>query len=572
MAINATTVGSVYQVGSVDYNSIYSGIIRVKVNSTSAEDNTSNITVSWIYRKNASDPYGAYNNGTSSSVTLNVNGYSSTKTSATFDLRDDATGTELVLHSMTTDISHESDGSKSIAIFGSHTTGVSWGTVSISSVTVNLPTIARASSISSVTSSVSMTGSGVCTVTINRASTSFTHTVVFKSPSYTYSQTYTGVGTSQSYTIPTTWMNSVTSATSGTATVIVTTFNGTTQIGSSVTANFTVTVPNSVVPSIGELTISRNALNDSSGWGLYLKGYTGALVTAGTASGVYGSSISSITISGGGYSVSSSSTFEGLVLTTGVLGTAGTNVFTATITDSRGKTATTTASITVTDYALPSISSMANFRCTSSGVSSSSGTYISATATGVINSNGTKSMRVFYKKSTASTYTYVSITSGVAEIIGSGQISVDSSYDVYYYLTDGFKSVTSAVSTVASSISVIDVKANGKGIAFGGSAETDSTVEIQNWNLTVDGNITVGGTFIDEKGTAGDCDTIFDVGKYSIDGTTTNAPFSYGMMRVDKRFGTTGATFQTAYSSYGSVHYRLYWSSSWTDWKQFTLT
>lgn len=95
-------------------------------------------------------------------------------------------------------VAHAADGTKACsfsATCGINVTlsGTYYGNVTASgSGTFN--TIARASTISSVTSSVSVTGSNAVTVNISRASSSFTHTVVFSFGSY--SKTTTGVGTS----------------------------------------------------------------------------------------------------------------------------------------------------------------------------------------------------------------------------------------------------------------------------------------------------------------------------------------------------------------------------------------
>src|SRR5699024_9139892 len=78
--------------------------------------------------------------------------------------------------------------------------------------------------------------------------------------------------------------------------------------------------------------------------------------------------------SGGGYSGTKSS------LTTGFLNSAGTVTFTAKVTDSRGRTASKTASITVTDYETPAISALRAVRCTETGVTDDGGAYIALTA------------------------------------------------------------------------------------------------------------------------------------------------------------------------------------------------
>jgi len=126
-----------------NYNSIYSYYMTWTSTSNGSQANTSNVTLKWIMKKNASDPYGAYNTSGTSKVTLTINGSSQTFT-ANFDMRSSATGATATLATYTVNnIAHNADGSKSINVSGSHVTGLSWGTKSIGSTSITLDKIAR---------------------------------------------------------------------------------------------------------------------------------------------------------------------------------------------------------------------------------------------------------------------------------------------------------------------------------------------------------------------------------------------------------------------------------------------
>lgn len=169
------------------------------------------------------------------------------------------------------------------------------------------------------------------------------------------------------------------------------------------------------------------------------------------AAGSYGSTIKSYSISGGGYSGTSST------LTTGFLNGSGTITFTATVTDSRGRTsAAATVSITVVAYSVPSFSSYNSQRCNSGGTISDDGTYIRATVSysfASCSSMNTVTRSTYYRVAGTSTWTNASTSfnSGTAFTFGSSKISTETSYEVKYELTGAFTiiSITDIVSTAS---------------------------------------------------------------------------------------------------------------------------
>lgn len=193
------------------------------------------------------------------SVTVNGTTYSGSYTGGSGNT---TTGTK-TLCSQTTTISHNSDGSKSFSVSANFDIQITYGGSSLTTMTLSgsqtLNTIPRASSISSLTNSITINGSNSLTVNINRKSTAFTHTVTFKLGSY--SQSFTSVATSQTYILPITWLNALTSSSSLTGTCTITTYNGSTQIGSSASSSFTAYRPNASTISLASSSIDCNGTN-----------------------------------------------------------------------------------------------------------------------------------------------------------------------------------------------------------------------------------------------------------------------------------------------------------------------
>lgn len=158
-------------------------------------------------------------------------------------------GTVIASGSGSTTVAHNADGTGASTVqvrvrSGSDQNNYSfvWSNATGSASTLSLSTIPRASSISSVTSSVTVNGSNKVTVNISRKSDSFTHDVTIKAND-SYKTTITGVGTSTSYSIPVTWINAIGSNASATVTVTVQTKSGSTNIGSAVSTTFTIVKP-----------------------------------------------------------------------------------------------------------------------------------------------------------------------------------------------------------------------------------------------------------------------------------------------------------------------------------------
>lgn len=441
------------------------------VDSQSVANNTSTVTAK-VQLVSTGSSY-TINSSASKSGSLTING---TKYTFTFTAALSGNQTKTIFQKQVT-VAHAANGTKTCAFSATAGINVTLSGTYYGNVTASgngtFNTIARASTISSVTSSVSVNGTNTCTVAITRAASSFTHTVVFSFG--TYSKTTTGVGTSTSYAIPTSWLNAIPNATSGTAKVTVTTYSGSTKIGSAVSKNFTLTVPASVVPTISSVAVADTTTHQTT-FGNMVQGKSKAKFTI-TAAGALSSTIKAYK------TVFEGKTYTGATPTTNTITGSGSVKATITVTDSRGRTASTTKSWTVAAYAAPKIISFQGFRCLADGTENYDGTFLSLAVNysiAAVNNKNTNTYAIEYKLQSATTWTALTNGTGYAlntSIISEkGILSTESSYDVRLSITDSFTTVRSTFE-IPTAFTLLDFHAGGRAVAFGKVAEKQEGVE-----------------------------------------------------------------------------------------------
>ena len=294
----------------------------------------------------------------------------------------------------------------------------------------------------------------------------------------------TGIASSVSWTPPVSLANQIPSATAGSGTIYCDTYSGSTLLGTK-SVSITLTVPGSVVPSAG--TLSAALAEDTSGTGLYVKGMGKAKLTLSGASGAYGSSITSYTITGGGWTATNGA------LTTGTLASAGNITFTATVTDSRGRKASTTRAISVIDYTKPGVAVCDVYRCDADGNRKKAGTYfaveINASYSAI--TGNTLSITARYKKQSESSYgTAMNVTNNGKTVIGGGNIGASTTYDVLVTVADKYNSLP--IQRTLSTKSVLQSFKRSAGAAIGKVAELENWLDIQ-WNTLIRGHLRVDG-------------------------------------------------------------------------------
>lgn len=385
-------------------------------------------------------------------------------------------------------IYHDADGKKTTSVgvtgnrystwkmYTSDNTGSSgWGTSASANVT--LTTFVKLSTISCDTFTMGSKG----TITVDRKSSSFTHTITCAWGDTTNAGISSGKGcnvtictksssTSVSWTPPTDKLAPIIpNDTAGVGTLTCETFSGNTSVGKT-SITFRANVPDSVKPSVTGFTASMVNNDVPSSWGIYVKGKSQCKLSA-SASGMYGSTIDSYSIKQGSSVLGSSSS-----VTTGILNTSGTNTFTVTVTDSRGRTDSKDVSINVIDYSAPIISSVLSQRCDSNGTVVDDGAYIRTVcgfSYSTCNDNNYASCKVYFRKSGDSSWSAGKSCSNNTAVVIAGSADIDSSYEVMYEVTDAFGSVT-LVDSVSTSFTTMDFKKGGKGVAIGKASEKEA--------------------------------------------------------------------------------------------------
>ena len=372
-----------------------------------------------------------------------------------------------------------------LAGFGTTASGTRTGTVTVttysgstqigSAVSKNFTlTSPSASAISWNTTNLVCNGTNTIGVSIVPTVSSFTHTVKWAFGSYTYSAT--GVGLSTSYAPPTSWLNAIQNANSGTGSVTVTTFNGTQQIGSAVSKNFTMSVP-SYTPTLTSVTKTLVQDSSISDWTIYVQNKSKVKFTFVGANGKYGSQIKSYAVTINGVTYTSTTN----TITTNALTSSGDVSYTATVTDSRNKTVTDSGTINVKAVIKPSLVSATIERYNGTAIDDE-GTQIyfkfNYNFETYTNFNSTVN-KVEYKESTSSSYIeYGSFKNGIATIIKPITFDITKSYDFRVNVTDELGSTLQYNYTVGTAKGLIDVDGINNSIGLLKMTSKKGTVEV----------------------------------------------------------------------------------------------
>lgn len=436
--------------------------ITVTQNSQSVTNNTSNVTVSVrVYRTNTG--YTTYGTGT---VYVTINGTQYTESITT---SDKITSSGVSVFSKTLNITHNSDGAKTLAT-SARITHDQFSS-SNQSYSQALTTIPRATTPTLSASSVEM-GKSI-TISMPRASGSFDHTVTYKFGDAT-GTIGSGLGTSKAWTVPLSLASEIPNATSGTVTITVKTYNGNTLIGTK-TVSFTAKVPSSVVPSIDSVAVTDTNSAYATQFGSLIQGKSKAKFTI-KASGEYGATIKTYK------TVVEGKTYTGATPTTSVLTGSGNVTANITVTDSRGRSATAEKTFYRIPYTAPTITAFSVTRTDAEGTENYEGTNAKVTATFNIASasnKNTSSYKIEYKAQSTSTWSSLASGSGYSydkSIVTSSVFDANKAYDVRLTVTDYFGSVTKTIE-LPTAFTLIDFHSSGRAVAFGKVSELTEGIE-----------------------------------------------------------------------------------------------
>lgn len=318
-----------------------------------------------------------------------------------------------------------------------------------------------------VVNSVSTVTADNATVSITINTTvyeaSYSYTLAIKNGSSTY-LTISGLSWSKgtanrtvtlTATQRTTLLNAMASIKSFTGTFAVTTYSGSTQIGSTSSQTATVqTTETNSAPTLSGFTYEDSYSTTTNITGnnqLFIQSYSTLKVTPGTAAAKNGASISNYTASCNGVSVSNTS---GAALTVGKIAKSGSVTVTLTVTDSRGYTASVSKTITVIAYAKPKLSSVTLRRTNEieAEMQLKFNGSISAISVDGTQKNSVQYVRYQYKKTSETSYSsYTSILSSTTRSGTSFSFSnlelcdldAGSSYDFHLQIQDRLFSLSS---------------------------------------------------------------------------------------------------------------------------------
>lgn len=324
-------------------NSLYLNVYIDEV-STDVSANTS--TINWQLTVSRYTYYHTFNKQGDSTLSLTLDGQNVHSSNPIWEVWDG----EVTLASGSSTISHNSDGRKTLPFSctfnpnnGLH------GTITVSG-NLGLTAIPRSSSVSV---SAGVIGSAV-TININRQSSSFKHTVRYSwaGKSGTIA---TNVDTSTSWTIPLDFANDIPNSASGTGTVYVDTYSGSTKTGTQSTT-LTASVPANVKPTFTGISLSDlngAAQNLIPNGNTFIQVISNIKVAFNGAVGSYGSSITGYYAEIVGKNQSTSSNGGSL----GIMNYHGTIKIRASVSDSRGRWSDAReVSVTVLEYFAPALS------------------------------------------------------------------------------------------------------------------------------------------------------------------------------------------------------------------------
>lgn len=460
------------------------------------EKNTSDVTVTLQVKKSTASSGTTYGTG---AWTVLING-TTYDFSATVSIPPN--NTYVTIYTKTVkDIAHNSDGTKSIVLgWSGGISGTSYTSTNIANTTVALDTIPRASTVSKFSFTNGYIDQGV-DITIDSKVSTYYHDIHVYLPDtsgYGINLTTSTVGrkaggthhidftTGQLQEI----YNRMSTITSSQFTVYVKTYTnstGTTEVGDWQNKSATGNIHPNVKPNISALT-PISSVTTGTFANLYVQGKTTVKLTC-TATMGSGATISSYVFSGPNLNTSSTSN----TATSGTITSSGKLTYTVTVTDSRGRKASTTTQIDAYPYSQPSFKSTMVNRSNSAGVLDSSGTYAKYTVEGSYSSVGGKNTRtitVAHSSNNGSTYSAettiqaaTNLNATVSNVYGSGALSTTSSYIIRFTIKDGYGATATSILTLSTVSRAINIKSDNNGIAFGKIAEGNG-IETP-WNITL---------------------------------------------------------------------------------------
>lgn len=452
--------------------------------------NFSKVRIRWTSTQSGSS-WNGYNR--TAYYYVSANGGAEKKYSVKYTLPQNTTKTIL---DTTIVVPHRADGTASVKVRTWMDTDISAGIIQKSKA-VTLTSIPRAT-VPTFSAASTEIGSNV-TINLNRAADSFTHTLTyaFGKASGTIGA---DIGTSVVWSIPSDLAAQIPNDVSGTCVITCKTFNGSTLIGTK-TANLTLKVPSSVVPVINSVSIIEGTEQLKNHFTVFVQNNSTLAVSV-SAVGVAGSSIAKVETK------IQDVIYNGTSFVSALITAAGEITVNTTVTDSRGRTAKSSSTVSVAEYDFPTIYSMSVKRIDTAGNETEDGERISVrihySTSNIDNQNGEhenpRTYKLQYRRSDETEFT--TFESGEASLIHSQShayksapvISGDNSYVIRLEVADFFKTTVCDIE-LPTAFTLMDFNSSGQGVAFGKVSEKSgmevnmNTDFIKEVNVYSDSNI-----------------------------------------------------------------------------------
>lgn len=343
------------------------------------------------------------------------------------------------------------------------------------------------------------------------------------------------------------------------------TSDGSKSIGVS-TKTATGTIPSDVIPLITDVYFSDAISEIDSKFGFYIKNKSKVVVNIDASP------------SNGARLISYKTTIENKdyltnEFTTDVLQIAGEHKIPVVVKDSRGLTATSDRYLTVEDYHSPYTESFKVDRCNSSGVLDAEGSYALVSFVSHISSlssKNDKSISLMYKSNEDSEWTtYRKWTSDydltVSNLVVSG-INSDLTYDFKVVTTDYFET-TEQMKPLESGYTILDIKADGKGIAFGGVSVKNGYQYFGDMYDESDARILNGLAFYEAGGSTDVNTTIEELVLSNTNTPDTGLWYVRTMFYATKSATANRVQVAYPYSANKPTYFRYYVNGNWSSWE-----
>lgn len=428
--------------------------------------NFSKVRIRWTSTQSGSS-WNGYNR--TAYYYVSANGGAEKKYSVKYTLPQNTTKTIL---DTTIVVPHRADGTASVKVRTWMDTDISAGIIQKSQA-VTLTSIPRAT-VPTFSATSTEIGSNV-TINLNRAADSFTHTLTyaFGKVSGTIGA---DIGTSVVWSIPSDLAVQIPNAVSGTCVITCKTFNGSTLIGTK-TAKLALKVPSSVVPVINSVLIVEGTEQLKNHFTVFVQNNSTLAVSV-SAVGVAGSSIAKVETK------IQDVIYNGTSFVSALITAAGEITVNTIVTDSRGRTAKSSSTVSVAEYDFPTIYSMSVKRIDTAGNETEDGERISVrihySTSNIDNQNGEhenpRTYKLQYRRSDETEFT--TFESGEASLIHSQShayksapvISGDNSYVIRLEVADFFKTTVCDIE-LPTAFTLMDFNSSGQGVAFGKVSE-----------------------------------------------------------------------------------------------------